>query len=197
MTSKQISVVPDVYDPFVYWNTREQPNTEKDPGISAAHAGFITEQISPGDALLEIGPGVGRLFELYKKCGSVATVDVSKKYVAAVEEAANRHGLKVAQHHLASIDAALPFESKAFDVGIASYVLIHVPFDRIEHTMSEMARVCRKVAVISGIDDKWPSNESERKPSSLLSTQLCRDMPASRLSRCASPRGAERNSLGL
>ena len=75
--------VPEHYDPVEYWNTRKQPNTAKAPGVSQNHADFFRKH-TPLDApaILELGPGVGRLFSIYKSArdGVFDTLDLTRQH---------------------------------------------------------------------------------------------------------------------
>jgi len=163
---KPKSVVPERYDPVTYWNERAHPNTAPNPGVSAEHARFFQKQIAGQKSLLELGPGVGRLFGLYRGLQEVATLDLTQRYAAQVRAAADALGLGVTQNFLSDPLAAFPFAEARFDVGISSFVFIHVPFENIRHSMSELARVARKVVVFVGDDPVWPRTPAERKPSS-------------------------------
>jgi len=169
MTDKkaQKGFVPDYYDPVEYWNTRSQPNTEKAPGISQMHSDFFHRNIGHAPAILELGPGVGRLFALYKNSrdGVFATLDLTRQHERTVELAAREQNLVVKQYFIAEADAAYPFADNQFDIGVSSFVFIHVPFEYIRHSMSEMARTCRKVIVFASDNPAWPKTEAERKPS--------------------------------
>ena len=59
-------------------------------------------------------------------------------------------------HYLSDPLAPLPFVTGEFDLGVLSHVLMHVPFENIEHSMAEAARVCRRVLVISATHIYWP-----------------------------------------
>lgn len=144
------------YDPRAYWNAREHPNTAADPGLSPQEIDFLNPKIASARSLLEIGPGVGRLFPLYRDTPRVCTVDLSVNYRDRAREAARRAGILVHDHYLDDARAPLPFADGEFALGITSHVLMHVPFENIEWTMSEAARVCRRVAVISARHRFWP-----------------------------------------
>lgn len=156
----------ETYDPVEYWNARQHPNTKEDPGIREDHAQYLNKYISNARGVLEIGPGVGRLFSLYTPLGKVHTVDISKHYIDRLRQAAKDNNVSLSDHYLDSATSDFPFSDNQFSIGIASYVFLHVPFENIKHTMSEMARTCEKVVIMSGIGESWPKNEAERKPSS-------------------------------
>lgn len=144
------------YEPKQYWNTREHPNTAVDPGLSPVEVNFLQPKLLAAHSVLEIGPGVGRLFPLYAGIERVCTVDLSTNYRDRAKEAARLAGVSVQDFYLSDPLAPLPFAPGEFDLGITSHVLMHVPFDNIEHSMLEATRVCRRVMVISAMHKYWP-----------------------------------------
>lgn len=152
------------YDPKSYWNAREHPNTLADPGISPLESGFIAPRIAGAASLLEMGPGVGRLFPLYRGVPRVDTLDLSTNYRTRAGDAARRAGITVTDHYIDDPLAEFPFADGAFDVGIACHVLMHVPFANIAHTMRQIARTCRKVVVVSAYNRNWPLPGTDHRP---------------------------------
>lgn len=159
-------IVPDHYDPLTYWAKREHPNTGEAPGISPPHRQYFSENTSDAKSILELGPGIGRLFPLYKGIERVAALDLSHKYQDHAKESAQRANVPLEQYFLSDALDSYPFNNGEFEIAVASFVLLHVPFENIRHTISELSRVSKKVIVFDGDDPSWPTNESERKPSS-------------------------------
>jgi ubiquinone/menaquinone biosynthesis C-methylase UbiE len=157
--------IPQQYDPVTYWRTREQPNTVADPGVSKMDDDFFGRFFNLGDKVLELGPGVGRIFKLYQGSASVTTSDIADQHRALLDKKAADLGLHLKQDFLDDPKAKLPYADNVFDVGVSSYVFIHIPFDNIRHTMSELARTCRKVVCFVGKDAGWPNAEQQRKAS--------------------------------
>jgi len=56
----------NTYDPKAYWDTRAHPNTEEAPGLNQHDQSFMGSRLEDVQSVLEIGPGVGRLFPLYR-----------------------------------------------------------------------------------------------------------------------------------
>jgi len=166
MTMKSASAGGKRYDPMQYWNEREHPNTAEDPGVSQAHAEFLEKFIGEADEILEIGPGVGRLFPLYRRLKVANTIDISRKYAERLRRAAKARNVPLNDVYLDGPTQTFPFSDRQFPKGVASFVFLHVPFENIRHTMSEMARVCSQVAIITGVDENWPKSEAERTPTS-------------------------------
>lgn len=167
MAEKQ-GFVPENYNPVEYWNARNQPNTAKNPGISAAHAAYFALHAKPGATILELGPGIGRLFPMYRsaKDRTFSTVDIASQHKDTVDAAAQAQGLKVQQFFMNEADARYPFADDSFDIGVSSYVFIHVPFEYIRHAMLEMARVARKTIIFATDNPLWAQSPADRKPSS-------------------------------
>jgi len=165
--SDKKSFVPEKYEPVEYWNTRTQPNTVANPGLNPAHIDFFNKHIPAGSRILEMGPGIGRLFPLYAAArdATFTTIDVADQHRATLNAAAAAQGLTVRQHHIRNADDPYPFDDRTFDVTVSSFVLLHVPFEYIRQTMLEMARVSARVIVFDANVDSRAKTEAERKPS--------------------------------
>ncbi len=142
------------YDPAIYWNRREHPNSTERPGIGKAERDFLASFIRPSSVIFEFGPGVGRLFELYAN-RRVVTIDISKRYSSRLRAAAELHNIELDEHYRATEYESLPFGDYQFDVGVAAQVLFHVPFRSIDDTVRELTRVCKQLVVINGYDPRW------------------------------------------
>jgi hypothetical protein len=154
-----------VYDPMQYWNSREHPNTQVDPDINPVEASFLSPLLKGANSVLEIGPGVGRLFPVYKNVPRFATVDLSQNYRERAEKRASILNLSVESHYIDSALAPFPFKDDEFDVGVVAFVFIHVPFENIVHSLREAARCCKKVAVVSARHRDWPKIGAKFDPS--------------------------------
>ena len=152
------------YDPTEHWNTREHPNTAENPGISPVEYDFLGPLLSQANSLLELGPGVGRLFPLYKLVAQFSTLDLSTNYTDRAQSAADAAGIRVQANFIKGPLDPFPFDDNTFDMGIASHVLMHIPFENIEHSMSELARCCKKVAVITVLERQWPRKGTSFDP---------------------------------
>ena len=152
------------YDPVEHWNTREHPNTAPNPGIGQVEIDFFGPMLSGANSLLELGPGVGRLFPLYKDVAKVSTLDLSTNYNDRARQAADSAGINVDASFIHGPLDKFPFADETFDMGIASHVLMHIPFEYIEHSMSELARCCKTVAVITVLERQWPRKGTSFDP---------------------------------
>lgn len=86
------------------------------------------------EELIEIGSGTGCFLAIIKNMGITAwAVDVDAELKPSVS---------------ASV-LQLPFKDNAVDVSVAFQVLEHLPFDRLQCALSELARVSKKGVVLS------------------------------------------------
>lgn len=174
------SIIPSKYDPVSYWAQREHPNTDEAPGISPPHRNFFNVNAACARSVLELGPGIGRLFPLYQDIPRTVALDLSRKYENHAKNVASNLNLNLEQYFLNEALQPYPFQDGEFDISVASFVLLHIPFENIRHTLSQLARVSNKVIVFDGDDPNWPATEAERKPSSHCFRHdhdaLCRDL---------------------
>jgi len=141
------------YDPHLYWNKRADPNNPEgrrkdrlDFDIS-----YIRHSVARSDTILELGPGVGRTFPAYRPHTTIHALDISKIYTSHLKEAATAHHLSLHLQFLEQPNASFPFSDNTFDVGVASQVFLHQTPDIFATHFSEMARVCKKFVVITGV----------------------------------------------
>jgi methyltransferase family protein len=141
------------YDPYSYWNSRKNPNkSDNAPPWIIQHVSQFTSGV---DRIFELGPGVGRTFDVYPPGQSIVTVDLSKKYAETLRVRAEARGLNLSQHFLSDPADVLPFEDDTFNLGLCLQVLMHVPPKYIAHAMGELARVSRRTVVIAGVNPEW------------------------------------------
>lgn len=152
------------YNPVEYWNNRGEPNTEADAPLSSFERELFRPFLEQAGSVLEIGPGVGRLFPLYTSNECVATIDISRNYADRAGAMASSMDICVNPYYLDDALDKFPFQNFEFEVGIASHVLMHIPFENIVHTMTELSRCCRKIMVVSAFHRFWPRKGSEFDP---------------------------------
>ncbi|MFQ5875774.1 MAG: class I SAM-dependent methyltransferase, partial [Dehalococcoidia bacterium] len=101
--------------------------------------------IKPGDRVLDVGCGTGRLALLVKEVvgeeGHVAGIDLAPKMVAHAQRQARKRGMKI-DFRVASI-ADLPFPDGSFDVVTSSLMAHHLPRPIKQAGFAEVCRVLR------------------------------------------------------
>ncbi len=99
--------------------------------------------IEPGERVLDVGCGPGRLAMLARRAagpaGEVAGVDPAPEMIALARRRAERAGLDV-QFDVAGIEA-LPYPADRFDVVLGCMMLHHVPDDLKRRGLAEVHRV--------------------------------------------------------
>jgi len=141
------------YDPKDYWEWRAKnrvsPNSA-DSATTARHKGYLRKIIHKyyPNSLLEFGAGVGRLFTEYGGIKRLTFCDISPTYQEEARRAAYKLGLRGDFHLCKSVDVT-PFVKNEFDIVIAVSILLHQRPEEIESVMSELARIGRRVVVIS------------------------------------------------
>lgn len=148
------------YDPATYWNDREDPNSKLNKALPKRIEEYVVKHLPSDGKVLEFGPGVGRLFSLFSG-RHIDTLDISKKYKKALEDQARQYNVELNQYHTTSADDSFPFRDGSYSLSIACQVLIHVPFEVIKHTVSELARVSDAVLIVSGNSENWPKSPQE------------------------------------
>jgi SAM-dependent methyltransferase len=97
-------------------------------------------QIGPGDRVLEVGPGTGRLLEgMSAVTPRVVGVDVLPEAVRA----SHARGLNVVRGN----GVSLPFPDDTFDVVITNDVIHNLPSELTEPLLRELSRVGRTVVL--------------------------------------------------
>lgn len=141
------------YEPKTYWSSRENPNNEqgeKKERIAFEQA-YISAMTGDATSILDLGPGVGRLFGAYDSDSFITTLDISELYKEKIERRAEALELNVAQFFLKEPLDRFPFADGEFDVGVAFQVFIHQPPPIFEAQFAEMCRVTRRFVIGSAI----------------------------------------------
>ncbi|MGH7933803.1 MAG: methyltransferase domain-containing protein [Candidatus Binataceae bacterium] len=112
-------------------------------------------ELKAGLKVLDVGSGPGyTTLELARRVGAsgkVTGVDINADFVAAATKRAHENGLGVEFVH--SAFPPLPFAGGAFDRVLCKNVLEYV--DSARATVTEMARVAARGAVVVAIDSDW------------------------------------------
>jgi hypothetical protein len=141
------------YDPYTYWNARKNPN--KSDGVPPWIIPYVSRFTAGVERVFELGPGIGRTFDVYSRGQSLTTLDLSRQYAEALGARAADRGLRLEQHFLEGPAAAFPFPDDAFELGVCLQVLMHVPPQHIAHSMRELARVSQRTIIIAGVNPAW------------------------------------------
>jgi ubiquinone/menaquinone biosynthesis C-methylase UbiE len=140
------------YSALDYWNKRPNPNNEAGESATRVQRDieYIREGVKGATTILEIGPGVGRTLNAYSSGQKITGYDVSRIYTERLMEKAKGLGLSLEMVYASADAEAFPFSDGQFDVGVSCQVFLHQKPAHLELLMSEMARVCKKVVVVSG-----------------------------------------------
>ena len=152
--SNVVQMPTNDYQEDVYWNKRAFPTDPTMlPEKTQEHIEYIRKQLkSMDERILDFGPGIGRTFEAYKSVYSVDAVDVSMIYTDRVKAEAAKYDFNFNLQYTTVKkiqEEGLPFGDKVFDVAVASEVFLHQRPEHIIKIMTELARVAKKVVVIS------------------------------------------------
>ena len=137
-----------MYDEVNEWNNRKKhPNAKVSQELLKKYSfKYISEYIGNAKKILDLGPGVGRMFPLFKNADFVQGYDISDKWISEAKNEAKKYKFKLNMIIEKEIKK-LPFEDKSFDISVAMSVFLHQQPKNIEFVMSELVRVSKKVAV--------------------------------------------------
>ena len=138
------------YDPLVYWNRRRNPNSAT-PEVTRDHIEYVRRQVSDCKRILDLGPGVGRIFPAYEGLERVDGFDISSAYRERALAAASGYSFDFTLTVADGI-GSLPYEDDRFDAAVCVSVLLHQTPDQVVGLMGELARVARKVIIVSLFD---------------------------------------------
>ena len=82
------------YDKIEYWNSRNDPNNDFCRSHTSNHIKITRPFIGKNQNILEYGPGVGRMLELYKE-GIVAHIQIHDELDVSVES--EKHAKKIVE----------------------------------------------------------------------------------------------------
>lgn len=152
------------YDPKAYWGKRVNPNApagEKADRVRFDIA-YIRQMLGDAKRVLDLGPGVGRLFGAYRPDQRIETLDISTLYREQIVQKANEHDLNVSQHLLDEPLDRFPFEDDAFEAGVVFQVFLHQPPEIFSRQFAEMLRVCPRFVVATGCSANTPRAPDNR-----------------------------------
>ena len=117
-------------------------------------------QVKPGDKVLDVGCGSGRLTMAAQKWagpeGEAVGIDPSPEMIQVARQNAGRAGLG-AKFELGVVEA-LPFPDKTFDVVLNRLMLHHLPDDLKQRGLAEMRRVLKPGGLCLVVDFEPPKS---------------------------------------
>ena len=137
-----------MYDEIRYWDVRENPNAAGEEVPHSDWTDYIFNNIMGCQTLLDFGPGIGRFFPLYTAFDCVHCFDITQRHLPELTRKANELGFLVLFEKGTEVGVT-PFWDHQFDVVICVQVLLHQSAKNIEKVMQELARIGKKVVVIS------------------------------------------------
>ena len=141
------------YDVVDYWNNRENPNS-KNPNErnTQKHIDYVKSNIDGNDTILDFGPGVGRILPAYNRTNKITGYDISSKYRNRLLEAAEKEKINLELIVENKKITKFTFPDNCFDAAVSVSVLLHQPPEQIANVMSELARISKKVVIVSWYD---------------------------------------------
>ena len=142
-----------MYEKVSYWSSRKDPNSEQSKKTTSLQVKWTEKHINTTDNILEYGPGVLRLVDLYKNLDGVSFYDISGNYKSIVEEKCVNNNIKIKQFIVDnSGNIKTPFNNNQFDIIVCSEVLLHSPDNEIVDLMLELSRIGKKVIITTWYD---------------------------------------------
>jgi len=138
------------YNKIKYWNSRNDPNNDFCRSITQNHIKAVKPFITKNINILEYGPGIGRMIELYKDQSHINFFDISSNYKERLKQKCHNQDLKI-QQYIIQKDSTIktPFKDNEFDIVCAFEVLLHCPEEEIEEVIKELSRIGKKVIIIT------------------------------------------------
>lgn len=145
------------YNKIQYWGTRDNPNNKEGDAAAERHISGIKNFIEDNINILDYGPGIGRMTMLYSNQSGITFYDISENYKNRLEEKCKNEGLKIYDYIIdTSEKIETPFKDSEFDLVCAFEVLLHCPEDEVTDVLTELARIGKKVMVVT-----WFTNNTQ------------------------------------
>lgn len=137
-----------MYNKLEYWGNRKDPNSQLSKDTANLQVEWTKNFLKENDNVLDYGPGVLRLVDIYKDLKKINFYDISHQYRDVVEKKCADNNIKIDMYVIDnSGNIKTPFIDKQFDVVICSEVFLHSPDDEIESLINELCRIGDKVIV--------------------------------------------------
>jgi 2-polyprenyl-3-methyl-5-hydroxy-6-metoxy-1,4-benzoquinol methylase len=142
------------YNKISFWENRNNPNNDNGKTTTPDHIKIVKPFLPPDINLLDYGPGVGRMIDLYKNQTHINFYDISPTYKSRLIQKCKNNNLKIDKYIIdKSGKIKTPFEDKEFDIVCAFEVLLHSPENEIEELINELARIGKKVIITTWYQD--------------------------------------------
>lgn len=136
------------YNKLSYWSKRKDPNSNESKATRNLQIEWTKKYLKEGDNILDYGPGILRLVELYKGDYNINFYDITDNYKSTVESKCNENGIEIKKYIIDSIGIIkTPFNDDEFDVVLCSEVFLHSPDNEIVDLICELGRIGKKVVV--------------------------------------------------
>jgi SAM-dependent methyltransferase len=141
------------YNKIEYWGNRQNPNNKSGIQAVGVHTKIVEPFIDDNLNILEYGPGIGRMVDLYRSQDQISFYDISSIYKDRLQEKCKNIGLKIDQCIIDdSGEITTPFNDNEFDVVCVFEVLLHCPETEIAKVINELSRIAKKVLVVTWYD---------------------------------------------
>lgn len=136
------------YNKTEYWNTRKDPNNDDCRKITSKHLAICKPFVKDNINILDYGPGIGRMLELYDNQQLVSFYDITDNYLERLQERIDFNRIKEFV-----IDKSgkikTKFKDNEFDMVCSFEVLLHSPHNEIKTLLEELGRIGKKVMIIT------------------------------------------------
>lgn len=147
------------YNKINYWETRKDPNNAHARTLTPHHIKTIKPFITDNVSVLEYGPGIGRMLDLYNNQTEINYYDITNVYRDRLVDKCKSSNVKINSYTIdTSGDITTQFEDNEFDIVCAFEVLLHSPETEITELMTELARIGKKVVIVTWYDNGSTTN---------------------------------------
>ena len=152
------------YDVVEYWNQRDDPNSKiPNERNTKMHIDFVNKNIGINDNILDFGPGIGRILPAYNKLNKITGYDISSKYKKRLLETAKKQKINLDLIIADKVLTKFAFDDNRFTTAVSISVLLHQPPENITNIMCELARISKKVIIVSWHDPAIPYDYADEE----------------------------------
>lgn len=136
------------YRKEIFWSERDEPNNENCRLVTPQHLDLVRPFINSEANILEYGPGIGRMIDLYSDI--ISFYDISETYKERLIGRCKESNLKIKDFIIdTSGTIRTDFNDNEFDFVCAFEVLLHSPPNEIKDLLLELSRIGKNVIVIT------------------------------------------------